>query len=86
MLGRFDFERDTVVETDATDYVSAGVLSQSDEQGKLHPVPCFSKMHAPSECNYKINDKELLAVVRAFEEWRAEQQSVANPVKVITDM
>ena len=85
VLARFDFERDTVVETDASDYVSAGVLSQYDDQGILHPVAFFSKKHAPAECNYKIYDKELLAVVRAFKEWRAELQSVSNPVQVLTD-
>ena len=30
-LARFDFECDAVVETDASDYVSAGVLSQYDD-------------------------------------------------------
>ena len=85
MLARFDFERDAVVETDTSDYVSAGVLSQYDDQGILHPVTFFSKKHAPAECNYEIYDKELLEVVRAFEEWRAESQSVINPVQVLTD-
>ena len=85
MLARFDFERDAVVETDACDYVSAGVLSTYDDQGILHPVAFFSKKHAAAECNYEIYDKELLAVVRAFEEWRAELQSLINPVQVLTD-
>ena len=85
VLARFDFERDAVVEPDASDYVSAGVLSQYDDQGIIHPVAFFSKKHAPAECNYEISDKELLAVVRAFEEWRAELQSIINPIQVLTD-
>ena len=56
-----------------------------DDQDILHPVAFFSKKHAPAECNYEIYDKELLAVVRVFEEWRAELQSVTNLVKVLTD-
>ena len=85
MLARFDFERDAVVETNASDYVSVGVLSQYDDQGIPHPVDFFSKKHALAECNYEIYDKELLAVVRAFEEWRADLQSVINPIQVLTD-
>ena len=85
MRARFNFEPDTVVETDASDYRSAGVLSQYDNQGILHPVAFFSKKHAPAECNYKIYDKELLPLVRAFAEWRAELQSVINLVQVLTD-
>ena len=74
-----------MVETDACHYVSAGVLAQYNDQGILHPVAFFSKKHAPAECNYKIYDKELLAVRRTFEQLRAELQSVTNPVQVLTD-
>jgi len=70
VLAHFDFDRQIVVETNASDYVSAGVLSQYGEQGILHPVAYFSKKHSPTECNYEICDKELMAIVRCFEEWR----------------
>ena len=85
VLARFDFERGAEVETDPSDYVLAEVLSQYDDQGMLHPVAFFSKKHAPAQCNYEIYDNDLLVVVTAFEEWRAQLQSVANPVKVLTD-
>ena len=57
-----------MVETDASDYVAAGILSQ------LHgdvwkPVAYFLKKMSPAECNYEIYDKELLAVVKPFELW-----------------
>ena len=51
---RFDFERDAVVETNASNYASDGVLCQYDDQGILHSVAFFSQMHAPAECNYQI--------------------------------
>jgi len=85
ILRRFDHDRDIVVETDASDFVSAPVLSQYDDEGTLHPVAFFSKKHSPAECNYEIYDKELMAIVRAFEKWRAELQSVENPISVLTD-
>ena len=46
VLARFDFERDAGVETDASAYISAGVLSQYDDQGILHPVAFSRKKHA----------------------------------------
>lgn len=70
ILRHFDPDRPIVVETDASDFVSGGVLSQPDEEDVLHPVAYFSKKHSPAECNYEIYDKELLAIVRTFEEWR----------------
>jgi len=48
-------------------------------------VAFFSKKHCPAKCNHEIYDKELRAFVRAFEEWRAELQSVENPISVLTD-
>jgi hypothetical protein len=85
ILRRFDHDRDIVVETDASDYVSTSVLSQYDDDGLLRPVAFFSKKRSPAECNYEIYDKELMAIVRAFEEWRPELQSVENPIKVLSD-
>ena len=85
ILTRFDPDRDIVLETDASDYVSAGVLSQYGDDGLLHPVAFFSKKHSPAECNYEIYDKELMAIIRCFEEWRAELQSVENPIEVLSD-
>ena len=85
ILRRFDFEQDVIVETDASDYVSAAVLSQYNDDGVLHPVAYFPKKHSPVECNYEIYDKVLMAIIRCFEEWRVELQSVINPIKVLSD-
>jgi len=86
ILKHFDPDLEIVVETDASDYVSAGILSQYDKTtGILHPVAFFSKKHSPAECNYEIYDKELMAIVRCFEEWRAELESAPHPIQVLSD-
>jgi hypothetical protein len=48
---------------DASDYISASVLSQYDDNNILNPMAYFSKKHSPPECNYEIYDKELMAIV-----------------------
>ncbi|KAH0611537.1 uncharacterized protein H6S33_010802 [Morchella sextelata] len=85
ILMHFDPDRKIVVETDASDYVSAGILSQCDDEGILHPVAFFSKKHSPAECNYEIYDKELLAIVRCFEEWRHYLEGAQFPIEVLSD-
>jgi hypothetical protein len=70
---------------DASDYVSAGVLSQYDDDNVLYPMAYFSKKHSPAECNYKMYDKELMAIVQAFEEWYPQLQSIINPIHVLSD-
>jgi RNase H-like domain found in reverse transcriptase/Reverse transcriptase (RNA-dependent DNA polymerase)/Integrase zinc binding domain len=85
ILRSFDPSREIVVETDASDYVSAGVLSQYDNNHILHPIAFYSKKHSETECNYEIYDKELMAIIRCFEEWRSELEGAAFPIKVLTD-
>src|SRR4029077_437497 len=68
-------------------YVSAGVMSQRDDDGILHPVAFFSKKHSPAECNYEIYDKELMAIIQCFKEWRSELTSTPQdlPIQVLSD-
>ena len=85
VLAHFDSDGEILVETDASDYVSAGVISQNDDNGILHSVAFFSKKHTPAECNYEIYDKELMVIIRCFEEWRAELESTPHPIQVLSD-
>ena len=69
ILQHFDLDKECVVETDICSCISSAVLSQPDHEGVLHPIAFLSQCHLLAECNYKIYDKELLAIVCAFEEW-----------------
>jgi len=62
-----------------------GVLSQYDEDGILQAIACFSAKQLPQECNYEIYDKELLAIIKALEEWRPELGGTEDKFEVITD-
>lgn len=74
-----------IMETDASDYALGAALSQLHSDGKLHPVAYFSKkLHGP-ELNYQIHDKELMAIIEAFKEWRVYLSGTPEPVKVYTD-
>ena len=85
VLRHFDRDREAILETDSSDYVNGGVLSQKDDDGLLHPVAFYSKNLAPAECNYQIYDKELLAIIRCLEHWRPDLESTEIPVKIFTD-
>jgi hypothetical protein len=85
VLARFNPDRDVIVETDTSHYVSTRGLSQYDDKGILHLVTYFSSKEAPAECNYESYNKELMAIVQAFEEWQPELQSVINPICILSD-
>jgi hypothetical protein len=84
-LKPFDWTKEAIVETDASDFVSGGVLSQYDDEGILRPVAFFSKKHSAVECNYEIYDKELLAIIRCLEEWRPELEGTETPIRILSD-
>ena len=85
ILIHFDAEKEIIVKTDASGYVSAGIMSQYDNNSVLHPVAYFSKKHSPAECNYEIYDKELIAIIRCFEEWQLELESTPHHIRVLSD-
>jgi len=57
------------IETDASKYACRAVLLQLDTNGDIHPCGYLSKSFDETERNYKIYDRELLAIIRALTEW-----------------
>jgi len=57
-----------VAEIDVLNWAFSGVLSQNNNNGKLRLVIFFSIKHSTLEYNYKIYNKELLAIIKALEE------------------
>ena len=75
----------TIVKTDSSYYISSGIFSQLGDDELLYFVAFFSKNFNLGKCNYEIYDKELLAIIRCFEQWRPELEGTGVPIKVITD-
>ena len=88
LLTHFDPERSTQVETDASGFGIAGIISQAcEEHGRLvwKPVAFYSRKLSPAEKNYGTGDSEMLAIVESFREWRHYLESPAQPVRVLCD-
>ncbi|TDZ17375.1 Transposon Tf2-9 polyprotein [Colletotrichum orbiculare MAFF 240422] len=73
------------VETDASDYAIGGQLGQRDAKGVLHPCAFYSRKLSGPELNYQIHDKELMAIIEAFQEWRPQLSGTKYEVQVYTD-
>ncbi|KAG1935922.1 retrotransposable element [Pimephales promelas] len=81
-----DPSRQFVVEVDASDVGVGAILSQrSPSDDRVHPCAFFSHRLTPSERNYDIGNKELLAVKLALEEWRHWLEGAGVPFIVWTD-
>jgi hypothetical protein len=73
------------VETDASDYAIAAILSITLPNGEIHPVAFHSRTLSTSELNYDTHDKELLAIFEAFQKWRHYLEGSGSPIDVVTD-
>ena len=85
ILRHYNLNLKIVVKTDASDYVSEGILSQYDKNDILHPIAYFSKKHNSAKCNYEIYNKELIVIIRTFKEWCSELEGSTYSINVITD-
>ena len=77
--------RQIIVETDASDYALAAILSIFGDDGEIHPVAFRSRSFNPSELNYDVHDKELLAIFDAFKTWRHYLEGAPLTIDVVTD-
>lgn len=72
------------LEADASNYAIGGVLSQFQDD-KWHPVAFFSKSLNNTERNYKIYDKELMAIMTCLSEWRQYLMGARQKFLIWTD-
>src|SRR5882724_8895338 len=85
ILVHFNPDNPIVVDTDASDYAIAVIISQiSPDDGDIHLIMFYSRSMQPAELNYEIYDKELLAIFEAFRQWRNYLEGSAHVVLVLS--
>jgi len=62
-----DLDKEFRVEANVSNYATEGVLSIKCSNNLWRPVAFISKSLSDTERNYKIHDKEMLAIVRCLE-------------------
>jgi hypothetical protein len=65
-----------VIETDASDYALAAILSQVEFNGEIHPVTYLSRTFSDTELNYDTHDKELVTTLILNEYRQSSNSSV----------
>ena len=85
LLAHFQPEQKIRVETDASGYGIAGIMSQPNANGVYHPVAFWSRKMQAAEQNYETHDAELLAIVKVFEQWRHYLEGAQHTIEVLSD-
>jgi len=73
------------METDASDYAFAAILSIMTIDNEIHPIAFHSRTFSAPELNYDVHNKELLAIFKAFKIWQHYLEGSASPINIVTD-
>jgi len=85
ILTHFILDTPIIVEADASDYAVAGILSITCADGEIRLVAYYSQTLTALELNYDTHDKELLAIFKAFRNWRHYLEGSTSPIDVVMD-
>uniref|UniRef100_A0A0W0FNC5 Reverse transcriptase RNase H-like domain-containing protein n=1 Tax=Moniliophthora roreri TaxID=221103 RepID=A0A0W0FNC5_MONRR len=80
-----DDEKPFIIKADTSKWATGAVLKQQDSDGELHPCGYISHAFTATERNYKIYDRELLAITNALKAWEHYLLGGAHPVTVLSD-
>ena len=80
ILAIFNPERETILETNVSDYTVGVYLTQKGDDNKIRTVAFYSRKMMGPKLNYDIHDKELLAIVEALREWRVYLEGTKYPI------
>jgi RNase H-like domain found in reverse transcriptase/Reverse transcriptase (RNA-dependent DNA polymerase)/Chromo (CHRromatin Organisation MOdifier) domain/Integrase zinc binding domain/Integrase core domain/Aspartyl protease len=81
----FDENKQSRVDTDASDQALGACLSQQGEDGKWRPVSYHSRKFSSPEIRYSTSDKELLAIVDAMKHWKHYLEGAKHEIIVYSD-
>jgi hypothetical protein len=70
---------------DTSDYATGAILEQKDALEWSHPIAYFSKSLQPAEWNYKIHNKELLAIIHALKHFWHYIEGSPHVTKILSD-
>ncbi len=73
------------METDTSDFALGAILSQFGIDGLLHLVTFYSQKLTSAEINYQVYDKELLAIITVFKQWRPYFAGAQHRGQVLTN-
>ncbi|GMG17194.1 unnamed protein product [Aspergillus oryzae] len=85
ILAQHDPAKQTIIETDASDYAIGARMVQAGPDRKPRPIAFESRKLVQAELNYDIHDKELLAIVSAFKKWRVYLEGAQHQIIVKSD-
>jgi len=73
-----------ILKTDASNFAVGACLYQIEDEQQRPIAYQFKKLSEP-EKRYEVHDKELLAIVKALQDWRPYLADTEKPIQIYTD-
>ena len=80
-----DLDKEMRVETNASYFATERVFSMKCEDNKQRPVAYISKSLNKAKRNYRIHDKEMLAIIQCLEAQRHFLEEAKDQFEIQTD-
>ena len=85
VLRLFNPSRKIIIKINTSDYALKVILSQKGLDKKFYPVVFYSRKFTPAEMSYKIHNKELLVIIKAFKKWHHYFKGAKYKIEVFTN-
>jgi hypothetical protein len=83
VLRYYDPTLPIIVQIDTSESAIEAILSQKNDW--VHPVAVYSRNMTATELNNDIQDKEMLASISVFKEWKTYLEGVEHSILVFSD-
>ena len=80
-----DHEKPFTLITDTSNYFTGTILEQRDALEQSYPIAYFLKSLRLAQQNYKIYDKELLAIIHTLKHFQHYIQGSPHMAKILSD-
>ena len=81
----FDYEKSAIIDTDASEKAMRAQLQQIDNEEQKWLIACYTWKLTFTEQQYNIHDREMLAIVKALEQWKAYLQEAKHQTIIKSD-
>ena len=77
------YDREMILETDASAIAVSAILSQCDDEGTAHPIAYASRKLQERETRYSASELEMLAIIFGLQKYKV--YLLCMKVKIVTD-
>ncbi|EPY52228.1 hypothetical protein SPOG_05677 [Schizosaccharomyces cryophilus OY26] len=85
ILSHYKPGRETLMETDASDYGIGAILSQKQDDEKFHPIAFHSASFTDQQKIWSTWEKEAYAIITSLRKWYHFLADTDKPFKILTD-